>query len=87
MKVRAKLYEGEAVQFTGAPMAFDDKNGLGIKIFHTMRGNFLRRGREANAMTQIEIGSWIMTEPEFRVMTDKVFKAQFEIIPKGANDE
>ena len=85
MKIQAKLYEGEAVQFTGKSMLLEDDNGDKVRIFGSMHGHFVRR--KDNTMTQIEVGDWIITKPEFRVIDKAAFRVQFDIIPETGSED
>lgn len=85
MKVRAKLYEAEAIQFNGQSLSLIDTDGKAIKVYGSMRGHFVRR--PDSQITQIAIGDWIVTEPEFRIMSNEAFEAQFEKIPEDEKND
>jgi len=80
MNYRSKSYKIEARQFKGEPMSFHDLNMKIVKVYKTMRGWHVKH---PGGMRPIDMNDWIITKPDFMIVTDAVFQSQFELNPEG----
>ena len=86
MKYRSKAHQIEAVQLNGYHMSIVSADGYTVKVYSTMHGAHLRRKKAVESQQPaqpIQSGSWIITEPAFRVLSNLEFHQQFEAITEG----
>ena len=82
MNYRSTPHEIEARQFQGESLHFQDEDALGVTVYKSMRGYFVRRRQTDGGTYQfgIALGDWIVTKPTFMIIPDARFKLSYEEI-------